>query len=87
MSADPLGLGFRSPSLADAQAGCPLPTVRHPLSVCLEQSIARHLEGHELELAEDLQFQWSLPPLNYYSLKNKFLNISPQFYAKPQSSI
>lgn len=55
--------------------------------VCVEPSVARHLEGHELELAEELLFQCSLPPLSYFSFKNKFLNISPESYAKPQSSI
>lgn len=53
----------------------------------MEHLIARHLQGQELKLAEELLFQWFLPPLNYFSFKNKFLNISPQFYAKPQSSI
>lgn len=53
----------------------------------MEHLIARHLQGQELKLAEELPFQWFLPPLNYFSFKNKFLNISPQFYAKPQSSI
>lgn len=55
--------------------------------MCVEQSVARHLEGYELELAGELLFQWSLPPLRYFSFKNKFLNISPESYAKPQSSI
>lgn len=52
----------------------------------MEHLVARHLNGQELKLAEELQFQWFLPPLNCFSFKSKFLNISPKFYAKPQSS-
>lgn len=66
---------------AEAARGCALAVE------FMEHLVARHLDGQELKLAEELLFQWFLPPLNYFSFKNKFLNISPTFYAKPQSSI
>lgn len=61
---------------SEAARGCFLALVAHGTFGC-----------QELKLAVELLFQWFLPPVNYFSFKNKFLNISPKFYAKPQSSI